>query len=504
MKAVFIFFAVVLCFALPVQAQNWAPTGARWYYTYAEDLFNGLYGYVKIEAIGEASIGGKTARELSVTIYHTDESVESMPNVYCYENEGKVYIRVQDRWELMYDFVSAVGNTHEVFGSIDGNECGSAATGSVTIEQRGDTLINGATFAWYTSQAAEGSIWHYPMKTLEVLGNLNYMFSVPVFCGITDTWRFGSLRAYIAPDETVYKVLQIPYDTLIRPEPSVWFPEGAVWYYTPPYCECSEKPCVRFQISGDTMISDVLCKRLIISNCNGSKILSGMGGLSRNDSIMFHDPLCERFLVLYDFNAQVNDTVVVYPSKFKALPGFMYNEDSVAGFSYIVTSVGQTVISGQMLKQQTVVPLKGGDWGFGTDGAGKIVERTGAQSYFFGLFGIFPLDVCPPLLRCYTDTGISHKSTNWTANCEFTTTVENPESSRIRIFPNPVADFLTVEISGYAPVHVAVYSLNGLKLREQLCVSEQTTIPVGDLASGSYMLICSSAGKVSNFQFVKK
>lgn len=210
---------LLFCLCTQVQAQTWAPTGARWYYTYVESLFEGLYGYVKIESVGEVTIDSKTASELTVTVFFTDGNTESMPNVYCYENGGNIYVRVQDDWELMYDFTTPEGNTHEVFGNLAGNECGSASGGVVTIQHRDDTLINDETLAYYTSEAAEGSIWHYPMKTIEKFGNLNYMFASPVFCDIADSWQFGPLRAYIAPDQTVYKILQIPYDTLIIPGP---------------------------------------------------------------------------------------------------------------------------------------------------------------------------------------------------------------------------------------------------------------------------------------------
>ncbi|MEY5001058.1 MAG: hypothetical protein RLZZ211_1094 [Bacteroidota bacterium] len=107
MKSIFLFFALV--FSSLSFAQNWAPAGAKWHYTY----IGFSSGYVEIANVGDTIIAGQTCQKLQKTFNGLQFGVTPTTYIfdtsYTYENNGVVYVLEQNQWKTLYNFNAAVG-----------------------------------------------------------------------------------------------------------------------------------------------------------------------------------------------------------------------------------------------------------------------------------------------------------------------------------------------------------------------------------------------------------
>ena len=90
-------------------AQNWAPAGAKWHYTY----IGFSIGYVEIANVGDTVIAGQTCQKLQKTFNGLQFGVTPMNFVfdttYTYESNGIVYVLEQNQWKTLYNFNAVLG-----------------------------------------------------------------------------------------------------------------------------------------------------------------------------------------------------------------------------------------------------------------------------------------------------------------------------------------------------------------------------------------------------------
>jgi hypothetical protein len=108
MKSTILFFA--LFFSSLSFAQNWAPAGAKWHYTY----IGFSSGYVEIANVGDTIIAGQTCQKLQKTFNGLQFGVTPVNYIfdttYTYENNGIVYVLEQNQWKTLYNFNAVVGD----------------------------------------------------------------------------------------------------------------------------------------------------------------------------------------------------------------------------------------------------------------------------------------------------------------------------------------------------------------------------------------------------------
>ena len=108
MKSTIRFFA--LFFSSLSFAQNWAPAGAKWHYTY----IGFSSGYVEIANVGDTIIAGKTCQKLQKTFNGLQFGVTPVNYIfdttYTYESNGVVYVLEQNQWKTLYNFNAVVGD----------------------------------------------------------------------------------------------------------------------------------------------------------------------------------------------------------------------------------------------------------------------------------------------------------------------------------------------------------------------------------------------------------
>ena len=107
MKSTTLFLA--LFFSSLSFAQNWAPAGAKWHYTY----IGFSIGYVEIANVGDTVIAGQTCQKLQKTFNGLQFGVTPMnfifDTTYTYESNGVVYVLEQNQWKTLYNFNAVVG-----------------------------------------------------------------------------------------------------------------------------------------------------------------------------------------------------------------------------------------------------------------------------------------------------------------------------------------------------------------------------------------------------------
>jgi hypothetical protein len=194
-----ILFIVQYSFAF---TQEWAPSGATWYYTYKPDL---SYGYVKIQSIGDTIIQEKPCKSLRQIAYGWTSpgylDTIDIGVIHTYEEGDKVYYLVEDQFYVLYDFNAKKGDSWIVKHT--GQPCILDTTGIIIVDSTSFEIINDDTLTCLYISPKEGScVGYYPTKIIEKIGCINtYMF--PEFIGcVIDAIFGGPLRCYYDNDLT--------------------------------------------------------------------------------------------------------------------------------------------------------------------------------------------------------------------------------------------------------------------------------------------------------------
>lgn len=237
---------------------------------------------------------------------------------------------------------------------------------------------------------------------------------------------------------------------------SEWAPVGATWYYG--FSSWMTTGYYKISYIGDTMINTVSCK-IMEKKIFQYSPLSEFDTITLNHEYTYADTnkvyiyRFNNFYTLYDFSADIGDTIIV--------PGT--NQYSSSGCDSIglikVDSIGTMIINGVPLRYISVRPMTTSKWGW----ACRIVEKIGPLYNF--QYGIEPfnylfpnkLDYCGMyvdqsheggFLRCYSDQiGFTYKQLGSTPDCDYIYTNINETTNiftEIKIAPNPTSDILKI------------------------------------------------------------
>lgn len=92
------------------------------------------------------------------------------------------------------------------------------------------------------------------------------------------------------------------------------YDDGTKWIYSVPgfydtETSASEVPLVSIQIDGDSTINDTIVQRLIIQNLTYETELNEEFIYSTSDQVYIYDQRNNKFILLYDFGLELNDSV---------------------------------------------------------------------------------------------------------------------------------------------------------------------------------------------------
>jgi len=211
MKKTFILLFLGLFNVILFGQEVWAPQGAEWHYGFVRGNPWLNIGYIKIKAIGDTVIQGKTCKILDQTqIRYTffpiaGYDTSSIGQVITYSDSSKVYTYRNNRFYTLYDFGATVGTIWTVCWNVGAFP---DDTGQVQVNGIDYSIINGDTLkTLYVSRVTGSCIGWYSAVIMERMGCINeYMFPDYDESCISDIQIDGYFRCYLDDTFPLYSV----------------------------------------------------------------------------------------------------------------------------------------------------------------------------------------------------------------------------------------------------------------------------------------------------------
>ena len=265
-----------------------------------------------------------------------------------------------------------------------------------------------------------------------------------------------------------------------------WAPTGAKWTYTFFYMMVSGVDTFTVRSIGDTTILSHTCKILKKSSgtCDARPSLEYM--YSDSGKVFLYDNSRYTFQLLYNFNANIGDSSIIFPGDFPST-------DSIVT---IVDSISTININSHILKKLYVHRYSTNQ--YWTTGDGIIIENIGDTYYMFPWY----ISICDAQwagpLRCYEDTMIGFHDFGTAPSCDYTnvgiTEIEN--NFKMTIYPNPALDQITIENNSNENFEYLIYNYCGQLQKTGFVTEKFTTIPVGDFSVGLYNIVLRAGSSV--------
>ena len=254
------------------------------------------------------------------------------------------------------------------------------------------------------------------------------------------------------------------------------FPDsGAVWNCL--HCCQQDTEYSQYGIIGDTVFDMIPYYKLYLLNDTSLDTSNATyEGALREESkkIFFRYSYCQHEILLYDFTKQVGDSIHSLFSEFEIM-----SCDSTSYYDGIITGIDSTLINGTYRKVYHIGPFNI-DW----------IEGIGS------LAGI--LNSIPPQTTCLDDTWdlvcfkkdgeVLYLNPNYNTCFPLVVGInENTINSnnRIKIYPNPVTDISTIELTGNDFKYLTLYNTFG-QIINRFDISNLKTIQLdrNDFSSG--------------------
>ena len=188
-------------------AQNWAPNGAQWHYSY----YGFFPGYVDIAYSGDTLIDGQVSKKLSKTFHGLgwgmDITSYSIGTEYTYEANGVVYLRYQNQWDTLYNFNAQVGESWRMAKQSFTNVA--PQNSRIKILETGTLIINNQTRKYLVAEKCDSthiSLGWLTDTLIENIGFLHdYLLPYDQFDGAVDGNEGGPFRCYSDNNFATYK-----------------------------------------------------------------------------------------------------------------------------------------------------------------------------------------------------------------------------------------------------------------------------------------------------------
>lgn len=291
---------------------------------------------------------------------------------------------------------------------------------------------------------------------------------------------------------------------------------STIWYSSSYIGSWSDGDCRKkidiTKVVRDTLIEDRLCR--IIGVTSGGQYFpeSEIIEYSKDGKMYFYED--DEWRLLYDFTAQIGDTVTYYISKtypyyFKFGVPIPFNQGLVDDNPYqLVIKNIDTIYdnSGKPLKRFFTERI------FNVHGhfMREIIENIGSKEKLFGNNSFIIPPQCSPFeesvgLRCYSNDDISIKFTE--GECEKLTRTTEILDFTVKLYPNPGNDWVNVNLgSGVVfPVSYQMTDIAGRIIGTDIQNIENFSVNFRDLTPDLYIIsIRDKVGKVWHGKWVKE
>lgn len=262
-------------------------------------------------------------------------------------------------------------------------------------------------------------------------------------------------------------------------------PVGAEWHYDERYHISEDINFIRFQSEKDTIIFGESCRKIIKRHqvwCNMRPSTEYL--FNRNDTVFFFDTTFNSFQILYDFNAQANDTWIILVKD---------ENNNIDSLIITVDSISQLQINNLNLKVLHVTYYKNTAFMLEIYYS-KIIEKIGDIHNMFN-WQPHSVIVCDDNysngLRCYHDSVIGLYSTGIADSCEYVyvwTSIEQQENENLfSVHPNPTNGSFTVELANMSNLKIVIKDNLGQVISQKV-FSNKTNIDLSEFQSGIYFV----------------
>ena len=224
MKTKLLLFLIIICANVNAQTE-WAPIGAKWYFSRTESLMPTNVGYVLYESVKDTIIQNKTTRVISKTYYHSNgKDISYLGNEYMFKENNKVFYWKNGLFYTLYDFNAQTGEKWTIYGKDNvGDFCNYDSLGVVTVDSISYMTINGKELKVLYTSPFDSSDWGFGGLIIENIGCINHILPQAVDCALDIPHEFGPLRCYNDNNLGNYKT-------------NYWedsnYDCDALWYYT--------------------------------------------------------------------------------------------------------------------------------------------------------------------------------------------------------------------------------------------------------------------------------
>ncbi len=270
-----------------------------------------------------------------------------------------------------------------------------------------------------------------------------------------------------------------------------WAPVGASWYYTEQffYPIPIEIDYIKIESVKDTLIAGIPCRKLVKRHnpaCCDRPLTEYM--YSENNKVYFYDSAFSTFQVLYDFGAETGESWSFL------IKDYMDPTDTDT-MNVVVDSTEIVLINGFPLKRMYVTYHFFNETDPSYTYNSTITERLGDESYMFNYFPEWAFGCDGNFaqgLRCYEDSVIGHYESGIVDSCTYVklwTGVRETGLSKVRIYPNPAQDKITVQFNEKIPPEFIydLYTSRGVRCKTGMALPEEP-ITVSGLAKGLYLV----------------
>ena len=195
----------LLCSGLSF-AQNWAPNGAQWHYSY----YGFFPGYVDITYTADTIIDGQVTKKLTKTFHGLgwgmDVTSYSIGTEYTYEANGVVYLRYQNQWDTLYNFSAQVGDSWRMAKQPFANVA--SQNSRLKVIATGTKVINSSTLKYVKVEFVDPQMnpLGFEDTIVENIGFIgSYFLPYDMFDGAVDANEGGPFRCYSDNNFAIYK-----------------------------------------------------------------------------------------------------------------------------------------------------------------------------------------------------------------------------------------------------------------------------------------------------------
>ncbi len=162
-----------------VPGSQFAPIGAKWYYTYRENMDSNATGYYRMESVKDTIIDSKNCKVLHKTLVNSNgkSSFDGAEYVCLDSTENKIYRYKYNNFYLLYDFGKQKGDTiivKEPFYD------GSYDSITMVIDSIGSEILNSVLykFQYLKRVNRNSSAMVFNEKVYERIGGQYYFFPI--------------------------------------------------------------------------------------------------------------------------------------------------------------------------------------------------------------------------------------------------------------------------------------------------------------------------------------